>query len=307
MCVDIVRWFRWDAAIRCTLLSAVLACLPFRTFAISPEGASPAGIPALLEQQGWRYTAGADGSAYYHPPQAAAVPGAAQDTGPPDVVDRAQLRRMLRERGWRLEADAQGNLFLIPIRPPTPPDINRMLRERGWRVLTDTDGNTLLMPVASPTPAAPTAPAAPPAGSAEATQAAVDQPSDEEPAAQFRRALEDKGWSVRAESDGSMIVYPPVSASPEPGDAEGPGATPRGYCEGITLTVEELRLPVDSEEKAQLLATAWIAQFGQAGYEVGRTRRVNQVFVVSIVESAAPHALRNQLVVREDGSIVALY
>jgi hypothetical protein len=182
-----------------------------------------------------------------------------------------------------------------------------MLRARGWRVLTDMDGNTLLMPLAASAREQPGPAAAPPVRRGEPDKVAVDQPAGEQPAARFRQALEEKGWRVRTEPDGSMIVYPPLPASSVPQARESVAVAPRGYCEGITLTVEEVRPPVDSEEKAQLLATAWIAQFGQAGYEVGKSRRLNQVFVVSIVESAAPHALRNQLVVREDGSIVALY
>ena len=151
MRVDIVRPGRLNAAVRRTLAMAVPAFLSFSAFAVSPERVIPSQIPVQLEQQGWQHSSGADGAAYYRAPQPPAATVASQDRSAADL-DQAELRRMLRERGWRLETDAQGNLLLIPVRPPTPPDIHQMLRARGWRVLTDMDGNTLLMPLAAPAP-----------------------------------------------------------------------------------------------------------------------------------------------------------
>jgi hypothetical protein len=260
-----------------------------------------------LEKQGWEDHAGADGSVYYHPPQPVGASDQVEQPATTDV-DEVDIGRLLLERGWRLETNARGDMLLIPVKPPAPPDIVQMLRERGWRILTDVDGNTLLMPLATAAgePVEPTGRAQ--AQVAAAVPTAGDQPAASEASAQFRQALEGKGWRVWNASDGSMIVYPPASA-PQASLPPRPSETydSNGYCEGIELAGEEVDRPVDSEEKAKRLAGAWIAQFGRAGDEVGKARAVNQVFVISIVASAPPHSLRNQLVVRENGSIIALY
>lgn len=306
MCIATSWSDRFVTAKYRSTLVAVLICLSHSALAASSGQGPAAQLPKLLEQQGWQHQSDGDGNIYLHPPQSASAaerPQGAitQDVRPPDV------ERLLLDYGWRIEADAHGDMLLLPVSPPAPADIDQMLRERGWRILTDVDGNTLLMPTASSAiePAGPTnvrqpqpvEPAPPDAG----------QPQASEPAAQFRRALEEKGWIVSTESDGSMVIYPPASARQEPMPHEGHNITGNGYCEGITLIGEEFDHPVDSEEKAKLLAGAWIAHFGQAAYVVGQAEKVDRVFFVSIVDSAPPHTLRNQLVVRADGTIVALY
>ncbi|MGB5198843.1 MAG: hypothetical protein WBR56_02960 [Sedimenticolaceae bacterium] len=306
MRMETSRPSRFETACYCGVVTALLICSPSSAMAASPELGTAPEIPKLLQQQGWRNQTDADGAVYYHLPQPSVAADEAQDAVVSNV-DQLDIRRLLLQRGWRIETDAQGDMLLLPVRPPTPPDIHQMLRERGWRILTDVDGNTLLMPMAAgaiePTGSAGDVPTRHP----EPAPAAFDQPVTGEPTVQFRQALEAKGWTVRTESDGSMIVYPPASAPQAPRFRATHDAIQYGYCEGVMLVAEEIPLPIDSEKKAQLMSTAWIAQFGQAGDAVGKARKVNQVFLVSIVESEAPHALRNQLVVRENGSVIALY
>lgn len=280
-----------------TILIAMLLGWSFGASAATAGQGTAAQLPQLLEQQGWGYKSDADGNVYYYPPR----PVATDDAQAASASDLNQLDipRLLLERGWRIESNARGDMLLRPVSPPAPPDIDQLLRERGWRILTDVHGNTLLMPLAPAAQPAPVAAARP-----QAVPAPLAAPSADEPKAQFRRALEDKGWAVRTEPDGSMIVFPPAL---EPQSRAQQAATAHGYCAGITLAGEDVERPIDSEEKARRLSTAWIAQFGQADFAVGKARRINQLFVVSIVASAPPHALRNQLVVREDASIVALY
>ncbi len=292
---------------RCrTAVFALLISLPFGALAASTVQGTVSELPNLLEQQGWRYQSDAEGNVYYQPAQPLTAADQGKEVAVSDVA-QVDLRRLLLERGWLLETNAQGDMLLRPIRPPTSPDIREMLRERGWRILTDMDGNTLLMPM-SPAAIEPVATAgAASVGHAEPAAAAIDQLPAGKPTARFRQVLEEKGWTVRMNSDGSMIVYPPPAAVEAPPIREAPDITPTGYCEGITLVAEEVQLPVDSEEKALILSTAWMAQFGQADYAVGKARKVNQLFVVSIVDAVAPHTLRNQLLIRENGTIIALY
>jgi hypothetical protein len=306
MCVETSGPDRTVLAKSRSTLIAMLMCLSCGAVAASPEQGAATQLPRLLEEQGWQHQSDAAGNVYFHPPQPVNVSDHSRETTGP-AVGRVDIEQLLLERGWRIETNTQGDTLLLPVSPPAPADIDQMLRERGWRILRDVDGNTLLMPTSS-TAMAPSAPSTPKQTS-QAAPASVDmdQPDTSGPTAQFQQALQEKGWIVRTESDGSMVIYPPASSTRTPAPREDHAVTGYGYCEGITLVGEESQRPIDTEEKAKLLAGAWIAHFGQATHAVGKARQVNQVFVVSIVESAPPHTLRNLLVIRENGSIVALY
>ena len=296
-----------SGATRCrTAMFVLLICLPVGALAASTVQGTVSELPKSLAQQGWQYQSDAEGNVYYYPPQPLSTADEGKEAAVSDVAQQ-DISRLLLERGWMLETNAQGDTLLRPIRPPTPPDIHELLRQRGWRVLTDMDGNTLLMPIrpAASEPIATTSTAPP--GHASPEAAAADPPPVGNPTDSFRQALEEKGWTVRMHSDGSMIVYPPAVTPPAAPIREAPDTTLSGYCEGITLAAEEVQLPVDSAEKARLLSTAWIANFGRANHAVGKVREVNQLFIVSIVDAVGPHPLHNQLVVREDGTIIALH
>lgn len=306
MRIDASRPIHSETARCTTAVFSLLICLPFGALAGSPLQGTVSELPNLLEQQGWRYQSDAEGNVYYQPARPLTAADQGKEAAISDVA-QVDLRRLLFERGWLLETNPQGDMLLRPIRPPTSPDIHEMLRERGWRILTDMDGNTLLTPMhpAATEPVASASKARVRRAEPEANP--IDQPPAGEPTTRFRQVLEEKGWTVLMNSDGSMMVYPAAANLQAPPIREATDTTPSGYCEGITLIAEEVQLPVNFEEKAQLLSTAWIANFGRADYAVGKARKVNQLFVVSIVDSEPPHTLHNQLVVRENGTIIALY
>ena len=106
--------------------------------------------------------------------------------------------------------------------------------------------------------------------------------------------IETSRWDHYQSVRTATSAEPPVSVG---GAADQP-------AEPTAATVEQ---PIDSEEKARCLSTDWIMQLSQAGYDVGLARWVNQMFVVRIVESAPAHRLRHQLVVSEEGRIIAMY
>lgn len=287
-------------------LVATLIYLSCSWAAASAESGTAPQLPQLLEAQGWRYQSDANGNVYYHPPQptgAAAQP----DEAIASALGPADVKQLLLERGWQMETNAQGDILLLPVSAPAPSEIDQMLRERGWRILTDVDGNTLLMPTGPATTGATRLSSDPQPRQEEPAPIDSDQPAEIKPAEQFRQALEEKGWTVSSKPDGSMVIYPPEPVAQATPIQESRDITEHGYCKGITLVGEEFQRPIDAEAKAQLVAGAWIAHFGQATDMVGKARKLDQVFVVSIVESKPPHTLRNQLIIREDGSIVALH
>ncbi|MES9886481.1 MAG: hypothetical protein ABW140_06680, partial [Candidatus Sedimenticola sp. 6PFRAG1] len=55
---------------------------------------------------------------------------------------------------------------------------------------------------------------------------------------------------------------------------------------------------IDSWSKAHQISTAWLKLSGFNGVSVGRIRKVNKIYIVSIVASESPHGLRNQLIIR---------
>ena len=254
------------------------ALLPTRTTAEPAIAESSTDLLQMLEQQGWQAQTGPDGSLIFRPPT----------TAPEQKAD-------------------VGGSKVPPTTGPTPAtasDVERLLLERGWRMETDASGNTLLLPAQASRPTDRSLESVSPT-TTEEVAATTD------PFVQFQRSLSEKGWLVKSASDGSILVYPPVKKAVSQADKRDVGSNSRGYCAGIDLTAvqqQEVLLPIDSPEKAFRLATDWIANFGHADHAVGRIRRINQVYSVSVVDTAPPFHLRNQLIIRSDnGRVIAVY
>jgi hypothetical protein len=232
----------------------------------------------MLEQQGWQAQSGADGSLIFRPPTTA--PEQKADVGGSKVPTTTKPT------------------------PATASDVERLLLERGWRMETDAAGNTLLLPAQTPRPSNQSLDSVSPTTTEDVAAAA-------DPFVQFQRSLSEKGWLVKSASDGSILVYPPARKEVSQAGKRDVGSTRRGYCAGIDLTAvqqQEVLLPIDSPEKAFRLATDWIANFGHADHAVGRIRRINQVYSVSVVDTEPPFHLRNQLIIRSDnGRVIAVY
>ena len=64
---------------------------------------------------------------------------------------------------------------------------------------------------------------------------------------------------------------------------------------------------MDSKAAAMRIAHAWLATREEKGVIVGRARRINDLFLVSIVAADKPHRLKRQLVIRAaTGDIIAI-
>ena len=270
-------------AYRAIALSLALSPALLPTGALGEPAPTQTGtdLIQLLEQQGWQAQTAADGSLIFSPP--------------------AQITRPAVESAKHTDLPSGQT-------SATPQDIERLLRERGWRTETDASGNTLLRPARAGTKSGQ------PAEDVESTtvgNTAEAVPATDDPFTQFQRSLSEKGWRVSADSDGSVIVYPPVKTDAPRASRAYEVPEQRGYCAGIGLAAVgngEIALPIDIANKAERLATDWIANFGHAEYAVGRIRRINQVYAVSIVDKRPPHHLRNQLIIRSDnGRIIAVY
>lgn len=311
-------------------LALGLTGLPFTAMADAAPSAASAELPQLLEQQGWQAQTGTDGVTIYRPPAQTAAQSGGDPTAVPESNMTSDNYQRLRDSGWEVRKDDEGNTLLIPpaelapdraqnettaskksttpasVLPTTaaapPPDLKRLLEERGWRLEYDASGNTLLVPMQSGQTS----------NRDEVTESSsTGDAAPTDPFSQFQRSLKDKGWRVEAAEDGAVLVYPP--ASPTTTAPARSDATPaqRGDCAGISSAAVingTVSLPIDSWGKAERVATDWVTRFGHPDRIVGKIRRVNWVYVVSVVDRSPPYLLRNQLIIRADtGRVTAIH
>ena len=248
-----------------------------------------------LEPLGWRVERSPEGDLLLWPAArtpAETVPTEDGKTSIPQQ-DLATLQARLEERGWRVERDADGSLLLYPkdggdatadgVRVAPLDDVRALLLASGWTVEKKEGGDLLLYPGASP--GAPVA----------QTQ---DKRVRQDDLAAVRKAVEQSGWQTERRPDGSLVLYPRGAA----------GAPPQSPATVPTLAEQVgVKLPVDTWREAQRIAGRWVQQ-QQRRLTVGRIRKVNWIYLVSIVDSKPPYRLRNQLVIRsQDGRVIPLY
>jgi hypothetical protein len=264
-------------------------------------------------------------------------PGTVVEVGESDALEAA-----LKRQGWRVERDSEGGLLLYlpspepaaettsPASPETPEAIEpsedwleardldglqRALEAQGWRVQRSAEGDLLVFPV-DPAPGETASTQAPDRDPGPGPSAAVGE-SSTPPATRESGAVSEmidatdldalqtvaaeRGWAHRREPDGSLVLFPP-SLSPAPGHA--------GPCQiGMIRVagVEDIGLPVDTEEKAYRLAEFWLREMDGSSIAIGRIRQINRLFLVSVVEQEAPFLLQTQLVIRaNDGCLMAI-
>ena len=284
--------------------AALLATL-LTTGLQAATGTDQAGLQQRLMERGWQASPDAAGNTLLYPPTTAApLPAIAQatTTNPPD------LQELLRQRGWVIRESEAGTTLQLLIDPPaeapatvegTPQpagsraqDVFRMLEERGWNIHQDASGNTLLIPTRGSTPQA-----------KDETAGGATTPDS---MADFRRAAEATGWRIDSEADGSLIMYPPGAAT-----ARSAPTSTGSNCPGTvtsSIATGAISLPLADSTAARQLAQEWLGERGRGGRTIGRLRRINRIYVVSIVDDAPPFQLRNQLVIRSDnGHVIPVF
>ncbi len=273
-------------------------------------------LQQMLESRGWRIERDAEGNTLLFPT------GGEQAVAPTDQIIPAteinRVQNLLETRGWRVERDAQGNTLLFPtggretttLSGETAPEagpssdrlipaseINRvqgLLESRGWRVERDAQGNTLLFPTGGRETTTLSGEAAAEAG-----------PSTDRiiPVSEINRLqglLESRGWRVEREVGGNVLLFP-ISKSQKPSMVYRSWLLP-------PVTSGRLELPVDTWHEARLLANAWLKTSSGTGLTVGKIRKINWIYLISVVDKEPPHGLANQLVIKsKDGRVLALF
>ena len=214
-----------------------------------------------------------------------------------------QMKTLLEERGWKVEKDESGSLLLYPSRQrPVAAaqvvaaeskgddrfnDLQVLLSASGWQVDRDESGHLLLRP-------------RPPETTTEAKQATVYGEIFQ--LVKASDALTAAGWKVQEKADGSLVLFPqdaqPVARAETTGSAGS----------GDPVSTGQVALPVDSWKEARAIADYWLEQQAGEAHTLGRIRKINWVYLVSIVDKSPPHNLINQIAIRsQDGQVVALY
>lgn len=254
------------------------------------------GLQSQLEQLGWKVEHSASGDLLLWPPGhvAAEQPQRvkADEKERIQATDLDSLQRKLREKGWQVSRDQDGALLLYPSGPSVAAessdtqeqeadrldDLRALLTASGWKVEKQAQGDLLLYPGSSGTTAKPGT------GTLKIEQTNV---------VGVKNALDKAGWRTEQREDGSLILYPRADGAQKTEDPVAAG---------------KVTLPVDTWKEARRIARYWIKQQGDDTLSMGKIRKVNWIYLVSIVDKHPPYELKNQLVIRSgDGSVVPIY
>ncbi len=310
----------------CLLIISVLALiicpLPGLSDPISQNDLD--ALQTQLKQTGWTVQRSPSGDLLLWP--AGKETGAQPQAVPKDddrvpITDLETLENRLQDSGWRVEQDIDKSLLIYPKEEGPGEggksnkenssermnDLHRLLTDSGWQVTKSKEGDLLLYPSQeassqeAPSQEAPSQVAIEPASSKE-TDLYV-KPSE---LLHVRDILTKAGWRLEEESDGSILLFSESSDKSEPVEKEG-----KRYVPGIvvsSLIRREIELPVDSRDEVLRISNSWLADQQAKGLVIGKIRKINWIYLVSIVEDSEPYLLNNQLVIREkDGTVIPLH
>lgn len=228
--------------------------------------------------------------------------------------DAEQIKDTLERRGWEVREGNEGELLLFPATPSESNDDDSLalsepdsatdainlnaleteLQPHGWKTQRDSEGNLLLYP---------------PEPQGDSTASLATTASDEnvsENLDQLDDLLQQRGWTTQRDEDGSLLLFPATHSA----STSGFTVTTLEHCQFGSLTLASetaVTLPVNDWSEAHALAVAWLEQQPETDLQVGKIRQVNRIYVVSMVDKAAPHALSRQLVINSsDGRVIAL-
>lgn len=300
-------------------------------------------LVSTLEASGWRVERDA-GEAVNLYPGTAPKPAPPSPAAPPEPdgkrLSPAQVEELMAARGWKVARDSNGNLILEPqakpvpakdpAKPADPParqdvpatqagaaaeppapfadpapetsaagldfeQAKQILEKRGWRVERQPGGDLILTPAAKDQPAKPAA-WAPPVAQREGE---ADRLISFD---QVQGLLASRGWNLSRDPASNLELVP---AKP---DASGGAMACAGWRPDATqLAKDKIALPLDSDWNAHVLADIWLRAQGGTDRVVGAVRRINRVYLVSILERGTPSRLATQVSIRQrDGCVMDL-
>jgi len=227
----------------------------------------------------------------------------------PASYDMNQLSIELEKRGWTVSKDENDSLILSPnvtaketnkkasTEAEQWPQIQLRFSKAGWQAEREADGSLRLTPTLEKTLSS--------TNKEQSTDSSIAEDNANKSYLEMQQQLQEKGWDVNIDPDGSMILYPPKEASsskPKP-------------CSGIKSTAT-VKLPVNTWQEAHDIAKSWLHsnaiskgnhQLHVQPASLGKIRKIINVYIISIVASKTPHTLLHQIAIRNrDGAVIIL-
>ncbi|MCG7872616.1 MAG: hypothetical protein N0C81_06820 [Candidatus Thiodiazotropha lotti] len=220
------------------------------------------------------------------------------------------LRESLQQQGWQEYTAADGSVIYHQPKKEITTDIpsgNRetaeirkfgeALQNHGWQVEWDSDNTLTLIPATTTSPSAKSPDPTPQISTAPSEAMRSNLPSD---LSGF------KYWNIERDQRGALLFHPvDISALKE--QTEAATNIQQTECRIDQFQLASGSLPVDQWSEAQDVAKQWLNTVGATGLQVGRIRKINRIYLVSIVGESAPYPLKHQLAIRaSDASVVLI-
>ncbi|MET0064400.1 MAG: hypothetical protein AB2552_05240 [Candidatus Thiodiazotropha endolucinida] len=217
------------------------------------------------------------------------------------------LRESLLLQGWQEYISADGSvIYRQPVKEqvtdnqspeaelPKIRQFGNALQERGWQVEWDSDGTLILRPGDT--------------GDTDDVPAQTATQPDESGTVTLPANL--KGfeyWHIERDESGALLFHPvelPSTNQSMTVDATAEMAE----CRIDYFQLDPGVLPLDEWSEVHELTKRWIDATKESGLQVGKIRKINRVYLVSVVGVTEPYRLRYQLAIRvSDGGVIRIF
>lgn len=301
-------------------------------------------LGAAAQQRGWRVERDNEGNMLLFPQTNAATQPANIEPSIKvvdqkiDATDLDTLQKAIADRGWGTGRDDQGNLLLYPPglennasiktsanvelldkKPPVieKPGKDNLADDQPDHATSIAGTKDTTAPDIEKSTAADRENDTPSKTTSSEKSLTTKTPDSRKPAKGdldlLEKMLQARGWSTSRNKAGNLLLYP---ASPE---KQTQSPSPKKQKKGLNVLVgsceygetklnmgEKISLPVDRWAEAREISLAWLAQSKEEG-EIGRIRKVNRLYIVSIVAEGAPRTLLKQLIIHSlDGQVISV-
>ncbi|MBT3017543.1 MAG: hypothetical protein KME63_17525 [Candidatus Thiodiazotropha sp. (ex Clathrolucina costata)] len=223
------------------------------------------------------------------------------------------LRESLLLQGWQEYISADGSvIYRQPVKKPATdnqspeaelPNIRQFgnaLQERGWKVEWDSDGTLILRP-------------------GDTGDKGDKGDTDDTPAQTATQTVERgsvtlpanlKGfeyWHIERDESGALLFHP--VELPTTNQSMAVDSTAKmAECRIDYFQLDPGVLPLDEWSEVHELTKQWIDATKESGLQVGKIRKINRVYLVSVVGVSEPYRLKYQLAIRvSDGGVIRIF
>lgn len=226
------------------------------------------------------------------------------------------LRESLLLQGWQEYISADGSvIYRQPVKKPATdnqspeaelPNIRQFgnaLQERGWKVEWDSDGTLILRP----------------GDTGDKGDKGDKGDTDDTPAQTATQTVERgsvtlpanlKGfeyWHIERDESGALLFHP--VELPTTNQSMAVDSTAKmAECRIDYFQLDPGVLPLDEWSEVHELTKQWIDATKGSGLQVGKIRKINRVYLVSVVGVSEPYRLKYQLAIRvSDGGVIRIF